>query len=573
MGLRGPRAEPKQGVGVAQKSKPTGFDIKRVQMMRTNPWERKGLTRPERVIAFCEDLMVTSGELAGQKLKLRMWQKKFIRGIYTQAEGKRRVRTAILSMARKNGKTQLAAALALCHLCGPESEMRGEVYACANDRFQASKIFHEMVAMIERHPWLSVRTNIGRFRKDIEDLVNGSLYATLTAEAKTKMGLSPSFVVYDELGQATDRELYDAMDSAMGARKNPMMLVISTQAANSAAPLSHLIDYGLKVEAGEITDNSFHLTLYTAPDDMDPYSKQAWDRANPALDDFRSLEDVQRLARQAQRIPSQENAFRNLILNQRTAAEARFMDASAWKACGGEPAVIPPGRPVFAGLDLGSTRDLSAFVIAWQNPMNGKCHVKCWCWVPGNLQARGDQDGAPYEVWARKGIVIPAGKATDPRAIVQTIGEVNMLHPIQGLAFDRWRMAEIKRELESAGLSRIPLIEHGQGYKDMSPAVDCVERLVSTGKLIHGDNPVLTWAANNAVVLRDPTGSRKFDKSQTAYRARIDPLVALAMALSAMLVKESTKPFVFDVEALIGNLLLVALPSAVAVNVMNALMG
>ena len=247
-------------------------------------------------------------------------------------------------MGRKCGKTQLAAALALCHLSGPESESRGEVYSCANDRFQAGRIFSEMTAMVQNHPWLSDRINISRFVKQLEDLENGSVYAALSSEAKTKMGLSPSFCVYDELGQTADRELYDAMDSAMGARANPLMLVISTQAADAAAPMSRLVDYGLNNK-----DPSFHLTLYSAPINADPWSIKTWRRANPALGDFRSLEDVQRLAKQARRMPSQEGVFRNLILNQRVSIESRFMDPAAWKECAGQPN-IPAGAKVYAGL-------------------------------------------------------------------------------------------------------------------------------------------------------------------------------------------------------------------------------
>lgn len=541
MGLRGIGARTKK------QREEQSIDVARMEI----PWTFPDLkTRADRVIAFCEDLTVTSGSDTGKKLRLRKFQKDFLKAVYKVGKKNiRQVRTAILSMARKNGKTQLAAALALCHLAGPEAESRGEVYACANDRFQAGKLYNEMEAMVHKHPWLDARINISKFTKSMTDMVSGSIYVTLTSEAKTKMGLSPSFVVYDELGQSTTRELYDAMDSAMGARKEPLMLVISTQAADNAAPLSHLIDYGQRVLNKDIDDPAFHLTLYTTPDDADPWDKKSWELANPALGDFRSLEDVERLAGQAQRIPAQENAFRNLILNQRVAAETRFMEPSSWKACGGE-AIIPPGHPVYAGLDLGSTRDLTAFVIARHDMETGIWHVKPWVWVPGNLKERGEQDGVPYEAWAKQELIIPAGPATDPRVVARLIAKVNGINPILGLAFDRWRIEILKRDLGEIGCGNIPLIEHGQGFKDMSPAVDCVERFVVQKNLRHGGNPILTWCAANAVVIRDPAGSRKFDKSQTAYRSKIDALVAMAMALSAGAVKERAK--VVDIETLIA---------------------
>ena len=186
-------------------------------------WTAPELTRSERVIRFCEGLRITSGTDAGGLMVLRPWQREFIEAVYAvNTDGLRLVRTAMLSMGRKNGKTQLAAMLALAHLLGPEAESRGEVYSCANDRFQAAKIFAEMVALIAGNPEMLDRVNIVRFKKEIEDLKSGSFYAALTAEAKTKMGLNPSFIVYDELGQAADRHLYDAMDCAMGAQKRAL---------------------------------------------------------------------------------------------------------------------------------------------------------------------------------------------------------------------------------------------------------------------------------------------------------------------------------------------------------------
>jgi phage terminase large subunit-like protein len=253
---------------------------------------------------------------------------------------------------------------------------------------------------------------------------------------------------------------------------------------------------------------------------------------------------VERLAKQAQRMPARENAFRNLILNQRVAAEARFIDAAAWRACSGEPD-IPVGARVYAGLDLGATRDLSALVIVWEDGA-GVFHVKPYCWLPGDLQERSEQDRAPYAAWAKLGLIIPIGPTTDPKAIAHKIAELNGQNRIMSLAFDRWRINDLKRELDAIGC-HVPLEPHGQGYKDMSPAVDIVERLVVQKKLRHGAHPVLSWCAANTVVTRDPAGGRKFDKAKSS--GRIDALVALAMALSLALLK-ATRPI--DIEALIG---------------------
>jgi phage terminase large subunit-like protein len=511
------------------------------------PWEEPGLKRrSDKVIAFCQDMTITSGPLSGKKITLRPWQKKFIRAVYgVDKTGNRRVRTAILSLGRKNGKTQLAACLALCHLSGPESESRGEVYSCANDRLQASKLCNEMIAMIVNHPWLAMRTRVLRGRKQIDDLISESTYQALSREANTKMGLNPSFVCYDELGSAKGRDLYDAMDSALGGRKEPLLLVISTQAADDFAPMSQLIDYGLKIEQGDIQDPAFHLTLFTAPENADPWNPASWEAANPALGDFLSLEHVARMAKQAQRIPARENSFRNLVLNQRVAAETRFVDRITWNACAGA-AVIPRGVHVYAGLDLGATRDLSALVIVAVDP-NGCWNIQPHCWIPGkDLKERSDLDRVPYEAWVRDGAIMPIGESTDPKVIAHKIAQINGITPIDLLAFDRWRIADLKRELDAIGCP-VVLEPFGQGFKDMSAAVDIVERLLIQKKLRHGGHPVLTWCAHNAVVVRDPAGGRKFDKAKSS--GRIDALVSMSMALSLALTRA---PKAIDIESLIG---------------------
>ena len=278
MSLNGPRRTRPQTRQAGLK-----YDVN-VEHLPPHPWEAPGLSRAERVIRFIETLPCTSGPLAGSPFSLRPWQKEFIRTVYaTDRQRKRKVRTAVLSLGRGNGKTTLAAALALCHLAGPEAESRGEVYSAANDRFQASRIFNELSAMVQRVPWLNERVSIRRFTKELEDIGGtGSLYAALSADAPTKHGLAPSFVCYDELGQTTNRALLDAFETAMGKRAEPLMLVISTQAARDEAPMRQLVDYGLRVQRGEVIDPSFHLTLYAAPPDADPWKPATWRKANPA---------------------------------------------------------------------------------------------------------------------------------------------------------------------------------------------------------------------------------------------------------------------------------------------------
>lgn len=519
-----------RGIGAKPLSERGKIDVRPVK-----PWEEPGLTRAGRVIAFLEDLPITAGKLAGTTMKLRPWQREFIEDVYAEdAEGHRPVRTAVLSMARKNGKTQLAAGLALCHLMGPESEPRGEVYSAALTRDQAAKLFQEMVAILQAHPELDDRANIIRFNKQIEVLFGdgaGSIYAALSADAGSKMGLSPSFVVYDELGSAPNRDLFDALDTATGARDNPLMVCISTQAAADHHVFSELIDYGLKCQAGDVEDPSFHLTLYATPQDADPWSREAWLAANPALGDFRSLDDVQRQAAQAKLVPSKESAFRNLILNQRVSAVSRFIHRAEWDRCKATPDLKAlEGRECYGGLDLSGSRDLTAFVLVF--PYEDRSFdVVCRFFMPeANIEERSKEDRVPYDLWARQGhITLIPGSTIDPSFVAQEIMLATQKYAVQAVAYDRWRIEDLKRELGLFGGDLVPLEPFGQGFKDMSPAVDTLERQVAEKLLRHGGNPVLNMCASNAVVTRDPAGSRKLDKSKAT--GRIDGLVALTMAL------------------------------------------
>lgn len=519
-----------RGVGAKALSKRGKIDERPIK-----PWEVEGLTRAERVIAFIEDLPITAGKLAGTQMKLRPWQREFVEAVYAEdANGARPIRTAVLSMGRKNGKTQLAAALALCHLLGSEAEPRGEVYSAALTRDQAAKLFQEMCAILNAHPELEDRVNVIRFNKQIEVLIGkgeGSIYVALSADAGSKMGLSPSFVVYDELGSAPNRDLYDALDTATGARDNPLLLAISTQAAADHHVFSELIDYGMRVQSGDIDDPSFHLSLYAAPQDADPFEMEAWTAANPALGDFRSLEDVKRQAGQARLVPSKESAFRNLILNQRVSATARFIHKAEWDRCNATVDLQAlSGRECYGGLDLSGSRDLTAFVLVFPND-DKSLDVVCQFFMPeANIVNRSNEDRVPYDLWAKQGfITLIPGSTIDPSFVAGSIINAAMTYDLRAVAYDRWRIEDLKRELGLTGMT-IPLEPFGQGYKDMSPAVDVLERHVAENLLQHSGNPVLNMCASNAVVTRDPAGSRKLDKSKAA--GRIDGLVALAMALS-----------------------------------------
>jgi len=484
-------------------------------------------------VAFIECLTVTAGPDAGRPIRLRPWQRDFIEAVYgPERGGLRIVRRAVFSLARKQGKTELAAALALTHLLGPAAELNGEVYSAANDRAQAAQVFKAAARMVRADPYLSDLLNVVDSTKRIVCASNGSFYAALSSESGTKHGLNPSFAIFDELAQARNRDLYDVLDTAMGARAQPLFLTISTQSNDPNHILSKLIDDGLSGE-----DETTVCHLYAAPEGCDLLDEDGWRAANPALGDFRDYGDLAVQANRAVRMPSEEPRFRNLCLNQRVAPTASMVSRVDWEACIGD-AAWEDGEPIYLGLDLSAKSDLTALVGV---SVEGKSRVQAWFWKPGDLLDDHERrDRVPYRQWTADYIEAVEGRSIHPQAVALQIAELFERYQIVGLAYDRWGMDNLLREFDGVGLQAyrdgeepqgLRLIPWGQGFKDMSPAIDALETAVIHGELVHDGNPVLTWNIANAVSVMDPAGGRKMDKQKARFR--IDGAVALSMALGA----------------------------------------
>jgi phage terminase large subunit-like protein len=250
----------------------------------------------------------------------------------------------------------------------------------------------------------------------------------------------------------------------------------------------------------------------------------------------------------AQRMPASEMSFRNLILNQRVDAGAQFISMAAWKDCGkvtGSSNLV--GRPCYAGLDLGATRDMTALVLVFGPEPDGSFDVLPFCWLPREtLGERQDEDAMPYRLWADQGELLTfPGRSTDPKVVALKIAELHGKYQIRALAYDRWRIEDLRRELSAIGCN-VELVPFGQGFKDMAPAVDRLEQLIEEGKLRHANHPLLSMAAGNAKAELDAAGNRKLSKRKST--GRIDPLVALVMAIGV-----AARPApVIDVRALIG---------------------
>ncbi|MGE0651514.1 MAG: terminase large subunit, partial [Alphaproteobacteria bacterium] len=393
---------------------------------------------------------------------------------------------------------------------------------------------------------LSARCNIIRFYKRIEVMSGagaGSSYEALGCDARKAHSLSPSFTVCDELAQWRHRELYDNLVTGTGARAQPLTVVISTMSSDPNHVLSELISYGERVRDGLIDDPTFSPHIFTTPPDADIWDESTWYAANPALGDFRSLEEMRKFAEQARRMPAREAVFRNLYLNQAVDAEQRFIAGADWDACAG--AVDPDalrGRPCWAGLDLAATTDLTALVLYF--PEDGGA-VLPWFWVPADrLSEREHSDHVPYPLWHRQGLIeAPPGRAIDKGAIAGRLAQIASAYDLKAVAYDRWRIEDLKKLLSDEGID-LPLKEWGQGFKDMAPAVDALEAAVLDRRLRHGGHPVLRWNCANAIVQIDPAGARKIAKDISVER--VDGMIALVMAIGLHAREPAPREYTFS---------------------------
>jgi phage terminase large subunit-like protein len=467
---------------------------------------------------------VPEGKDVGKPVVLRPWQRKEIERIYGSP-----TRRAIISFGRKNGKTALASFLLLLHLCGPEAKPNSQLYSAAQSREQASVLFNLAAKSVRMSPDLHSVIIIRDTAKELVCAEIGTKYRALSADASTAYGLSPVFTVHDELGQVKGprSELYEALETASGAHEEPLSVIISTQAPTDGDLLSILID-----DAKKGGDPRVKHSVYECDSDLDPFTEKAIRQANPAFGDFQNAKETLAMAEDARRMPSREPEFRNLILNQRVEMNSPFISKSVWDSCGGE--VSDWGNvEEFAGLDLSATNDLTAFVpIAW---IDDAWEVKPTFWLPEEgLREKSRSDRVPYDMWHADGqLQTTPGKAVEYEWVARWLYDHCAAIQFRiKIAFDRWGMKHLKPWLTKAGFSEEQFeaifVEFGQGFQSMSPALRDTESALLSGKVRHGNHPVLTMCAANAVVTTDPAGGRKLNKQKSA--TRIDGMVALAMA-------------------------------------------
>ena len=490
--------------------------------------------KAQRVVRFIEALRHTKGEFHGQPFHLLPWQEKIIRDVFGTVRDDdptmRQYTTAYIEIPKKNGKSELGAAIALNMLIN-DDEWKAEVYSCASDRQQAAIVFDVAVDMVRQSPALMKRVKIIPSTRRMIYQPTGSIYQVLSSEVATKHGLNVSACIFDELHTQPTRALYDVMTQGSGdARRQPLWFLLTTAGTDRNSICWEVHQKALDILEGRKIDPRFYPVLFGLPDDADWTSEENWYRANPSLDHTITIDKVRDAFRKAQETPADENQFRQLRLNQWVKQSVRWMPMDKWDECGG---VVDPyaleGRACYAGLDLSSTSDLTALVLVFPPTSEDEPYIALpFFWLPEEtLSLRVRRDHVPYDQWAKRGYIqTTEGNVVHYGFIERFICELGERYNIREIAHDRWNATMMVQTLEDDGFTMVPF---GQGFKDMSPPTKELMRIVLEHKLCHGGHPVLRWNMDNAFVRTDPAGNLKLDKEKSTEK--VDGAVALVMAL------------------------------------------
>ncbi|MGB4107757.1 MAG: terminase TerL endonuclease subunit [Alphaproteobacteria bacterium] len=498
----------------------------------------------EKAIYFCELLRHTKGEWGGQRIKLSLWQKFVIGSVFGwkwAATGLRRFRKVYKEVARKNGKSTECGAIGL-FLFTADGEPGAEIYTAATKRDQARIVFDETKNMVLALPsHYELRQIISVWQHTLVVAKTASKMMPLSADDKTMDGLNPHGAIIDELHAHKTRGVLDILDTAMGARRQPLRFAITTAGHDRHSVCWEEREYSCKVLEKVIEDDSVFAYIATIDEGDDPFDEKVWIKANPNLGISVKLDYLRDQAKKAKEVGTFFNEFLRLHLNVWTEAESRWMGLDKWDACK-SPVIISEliEPPCWGGLDLSSTTDLSAFLKVWApTPEDKMWRIHARFWLPRDtLQERVRKDRVPYDVWAREGYIdVTDGNVIDHNFIQARIEEDWENFNVQDIGFDPWNSTMLTTRLMNSGVN---MVAFRQGFISMSPAVKQLEKIILSGELAHGGNPVLRWMMSNVVMRLDPAGNVKPDKEKSSER--IDGIVALIMAVGRASVGEETKP-------------------------------
>jgi len=498
------------------------------------------------VIAFFALLKHSKGEWAGRPVTLEPWQQFHLAMIFgwKRADGTRRFRTSYLEVARKNGKTTEAAGVGL-YLTVADDEPGAEVYSAATKRDQARISHGEATRMAKSSP--AIRSQISIFKDNLNVRETGSKFEPLGADSDTLDGLNVHGALVDEVHAHKTRDLWDVLETATGARRQPLMFAITTAGYDRQSLCFQMHEYTEKVLSGIVQDDSFFGVIYALDEGDDWEDEQTWIKANPNLGVSKKLDDMRRKAARAKEMPAALNAFLRLELCVWTQSQTKWINLPRWQACGrAVDAAGLRGRTCYAALDLSSNTDIAAEVLVFP-PETEKDDYQALCrfFLPEDAMIqRSRRDRVPYDAWVRQGYIsVTPGDVIDYDFILAQVSEDAQAYDIAELAFDRWGATYIQTKLQELG-GEDWLVQFGQGFSSMSPPMKDLEKIILGGRFAHGNNPVLSWMADNLVARMDPAGNIKPDKEHS--REKIDGMVALIMALDRALRHQPKKRSIYE---------------------------
>jgi phage terminase large subunit-like protein len=513
-------------------------------MLPTSHYDKK---QADRAVTFINNLKHTKGKWAGKNFDLLPWQEQIIRDIFgiVKENGKRQFQTAYIEIGKKNGKSELAAAVAL-YLLYADNEPSAEVYGAAADRQQASIVFDVARQMVNMSPALTKRSKVMTAQKRLVNYSNAVFYQVLSAEVGTKHGLNVSGLVLDEVHAQPNRKLYDVLTKGSGdAREQPLFFLITTAGTDRNSICYELHTKAKEILNGRKADPTFYPVIYGLDETEDWNDEKNWYKANPSLGHTIGIDRVREAYKNALENPAEENVFKQLRLNMWVNSTVCWIPDHIYEK-GNTPIDFDRlrGRECYAGLDLSSTSDITAFVLVFPPRTEDENYIVYpHFWLPEDtLELRCRRDHVLYDVWKRQGFInTTEGNVIHYGFIEKYINELGKIYNIKEIAVDRWNATQMTQNLEDDGFTMIPF---GQGYKDMSPASKELYKLLMEGKITHGGNPVLKWMAGNIVMHQDPAGNIKPDKEKSVEK--IDGIVATIMALDRCVRNANNSGSVYD---------------------------
>jgi phage terminase large subunit-like protein len=519
-------------------------------MLPTSHYDKR---RADHAVNFIQHLTLSDGRWADTYIQLLPWEEQIVRDLFgiIGEDGFRQFRQAYIEIAKKNGKSTLCSALSL-YLLYADGEASPQVYSAACDRNQASIVYNEAEKMVKNNPDLCEISKVNASIKRVVCYPNDGFYQVLSAETGSKHGLNISGLIFDEIHAQPNRKLYDVLTKYSGsARTQPMFISITTAGNNLES-----ICYELHLKAQDILDGkrhdpSFYPVLFNLDPDDDFRDEKNWYKANPSLGHTLSIERFREDFQNAIENPAELNTFKQLRLNMWVSSSVQWIPENIY-----EKGDLPldeselRGRDCYGGLDLSSTSDITAFVLVFPPRTDDEKYIVLpYFWLPEDtLDLRCRRDHVLYDKWAAQGYInVTEGNVIDYRYVQDFIEKTCEKYHVLEIAYDRWNATMLVQNLIDEGL---PLIQHGQGYKDMSPASKEVFKLLMEGRVNHGGNPVLRWMATNVVMDQDPAGNIKPTKAKSIEK--IDGMVAMIMAMGRAVANQGNTGSVYDERGIIS---------------------